>query len=68
MIDRRWIARKIATRIVATNTLSNCKPLYVDRTLIEEYVKEFSNNDGILIDEKFERQLSIYGISIKSSK
>jgi hypothetical protein len=39
-------------------------PLTIERTVIEEYIQEYTKY-GIFLDEMMLRQLKIYGINVK---
>lgn len=71
MVDHRWVAWKVATRIVASlASEGRCTtgPVAVGRSVIEEHIKEYTQKYGIPLDDRMERQLYKYGVMIQPSE
>ena len=63
-MDRRTAARRIATVLIAQRArdgIYESGPIAVERTIVEEYVKEYTQ---VLLDERIEQELHKYGITI----
>lgn len=70
-MDRRTAARRIATVLIAQRAregVYEAGPITVDRSVIEEYVKEYTEKWGVPFDERMERELHKYGVNIKPSE
>lgn len=63
-VDRRTAARQIATKLIASRArdgIYESGPITVDRTIVEEYVKEYTQ---VPLDERMKQELHKYGIII----
>lgn len=66
-MDRRTAARQIATKLIASRArdgIYESGPIAVERTIVEEYIKEYTQKREVPLDERMERELNKYGITI----
>jgi len=67
MIDRRWVARQIATRLIASRVWEGndaSGTVVVQRNIIERYVAEYTQKYGVPFDKRMEKELNKYGIHL----
>lgn len=67
-MDRRTAARQIAIKLIASRArdgIYESGPITVERSIVEEYVKEYTQKWDVPFDERMERELHKYGVKIK---
>lgn len=70
-MDRRTAARQIAIKLIASRVrdgIYESGPITVERAVVEEYVKEYTQKWDVPFDERMERELHKYGVKLKSSE
>lgn len=70
-MDRRTAARRIATVLIAQRArdgIYESGPITVERSVIEEHVKEYTQKWNLPLDERMIRELFKYSVKIKPSE